>query len=90
MPTVQTSIQTADAEVKSGEGRVYWVSASAAATGGAWQLDDGDGSGTIRLSAVTGANTSVHYDFTLAPLTFNTAIFADIQGTNVTLTVGFT
>ena len=85
---VQTSVKTSDSEVKGSEGKVYWVTASAGATGGAWQLDDGDGDGTVRHSAVSPADSIVHCVFD-PPIPFNTAIFADIPGTNITLTIGF-
>jgi len=84
----QTSVKTSDAAVKATSGVVYWVLASAAATGGAWQLDDGDGDGTVLVSGIQSANTTNYMAFD-PPVLFKTAIFADIPGTNVTLTVGY-
>ena len=91
-PKVRTSVQNADASITSTESRVYWIIASAAGTGGAFQLNDStDDSGTALVSALVGANTGPHFmDFSNAPIQFNTGIRADIPGTNVTITVGYT
>ncbi len=88
------SVHTADGQVKASPGRVQWLLVSAAATGGAWQLDDGLASSTILLSGVVGANTMVMINLTdeqgdREGLIFKTGIFVDIQGSNVTITVGF-
>jgi len=85
----RTSIKSADAAVKSAAGFVYWVLAAAAATGGAWQLNNSlDDSGTDLLSGIAQASgeTFILLD---PPVFFGTGIYADIQGTNVTLTVGY-
>lgn len=85
-----TSIQTSDAAVKAAAGVVYWVAASAGATGGAWQLNDsGDDSGTDLLSVVMPASTVQFFGPFDPPIRFRTGIFADIPGTNITLTVAF-
>lgn len=87
---VITGIHTADGAVKAAEGHVYWVAASAGATGGAFQLNDSlDDSGTDKLSVVMPASTTQFFDFSDAPITFNIGIYADIPGTNITLTVGY-
>ena len=86
---VLTSIKTADALVFTGQGKVYWVTASAAATGGAAQLNDStDDGGTDKWSVVVAANTSQTHSFD-PPMDFETGIYADIPGTNVTLTIGY-
>ena len=87
---VVTSIDTSDAAVKSAAGLVYWVVASAGATGGAWPLNDStaDG-GTDRVSAVSPATSRPVRDVSQAPVKFESGIYADIPGTNVTLTVGY-
>ena len=88
-PKARTTILTSDGQVSASSGIVYWISASAAATGGAFQLNDStDDSGTDLFSAVQAANTTTHYLLD-PPLQFATAIFADIPGTNITLTVGY-
>ena len=86
---VLTSIKTADALVYTGQAKVYWVTASAAATGGAAQLNDStDDGGTDKWSVVVAANTSTTHVFDPA-IDFDTGVYADIPGTNVTLTVGY-
>jgi hypothetical protein len=88
--TEQTDILTSDGQVKAGPGYVYWVLVSVAATGGAWQLNDStDDGGTDILSAVNAANTQTFMDFSGFPIRFGTGIFADIPGSNITLTVGY-
>ena len=90
MPNPTTSIDTSDGAVKSGPGTVYWLIVSAAATGGAYQLNNStDDSGTDLVSGVAPANSMTFLDFTGAPLEFNTGIYADIPGTNVTITTAY-
>ena len=86
--TEHTSILTSDGEVKGGPGYVYWVLVSVVATGGAWQLNDSthDG-GTDIVSGVAAANTQTFLDFSGFPIRFGTGIYADIPGSNITLTV---
>ena len=87
---ISTSVDTSDGAVKSAGGYVYWVTASAGATGGAWELNDStDDSGTDLLGHVQPANSSTHFSFIGAPISFDDGIYADIPGTNVTLTVGY-
>ena len=88
--TEQTAILTADGQVKAGPGYVYWVLVSVAATGGAWQLNDStDDGGTDIVSGVAAANTQTFLDFSGFPIRFGTGIYADIPGSNITLTVGY-
>jgi hypothetical protein len=88
--TEHTAILTSDGQVKAGPGYVYWVLVSVVATGGAWELNDStaDG-GTDMLSGVAAANTQTFLDFSGFPIRFGTGIFADIPGSNITLTVGY-
>lgn len=84
-----TSIKTSDGAVKTAAGYVFWVSVSAGATGGAWQLNDStDDSGTDKVSLSQPATSVSHHLFD-PPLRFETGIYADIPGTNITLTVGY-
>ena len=90
--TEQTGIVTSDEAIKAGPGYVYWVLISVADTGGAWQLNDGltdGGSSSDVLSGVNAANTQTFMDFSGFPIRFGTGIFADIPGSNITLTVGY-
>lgn len=84
-----TSIKTSDGAVLSSPGHVYWILASAGATGGAWQINDStDDSGTDKISAVSPAN-SIQFIPLNPPLKCNVGIYADIPGTNITLTVAY-
>ncbi len=88
--TEHTTILTSDGQVKAGPGYVYWVLVSVAATGGAWQLNDStDDGGTDIVSGVAAANTQTFLDFSGFPIRFGTGIYADIPGSNITLTVGY-
>lgn len=90
-PSVKTSIDTSDGSVSTSPSKVLWVLASAGSTGGAWQLVDGDtDTGDDKLSGVSPANSMEFLDFSNAPIDFNLGIFADIPGTNITLTIGYT
>ena len=91
MPFVKTSIKDSDAQITTGVGIVYGVIASAAATGGLWQLNDSTAdSGTDLLHGFAQASSQSFIDLSNTPVQFNTAIYADIPGTNVTLTVLYT
>ena len=87
-----TSILTSDGQATSYPAQVYWVRVSAAATGGAWQLNDStDDSGTDLMSGVQAANTSQFLRLgadSEGALLFNTAVYVDIPGSNITITVG--
>ena len=88
--TEHTAILTSDGEVKGGPGYVYWGLVSVVATGGAWQLNDStDDGGTDMVSGVAAANTQTFLDFSGFPIRFGTGIYADIPGSNITLTVGY-
>ena len=84
------AIVTSDTLIHTGPAEVHWVVASAGATGGAATLDDGTtDAGTEKLSIVVGASSGPHIMNFDPPIAFKTGIFADIAGTNVTLTVGW-
>ena len=84
-----TSINTSDGAVKSEAGLVYWVLVSSVATGGAWQLNDStDDGGTDLVSGLIPANDMKMITFDPA-IEFATGIYADIPGSNITLTVGY-
>ena len=92
MSQSRTSIHTGDGAIKATPGTVIWVTVSIGATGGAWSLEDGtDDSGTPMISG-TGVNFTSHHYFgepDKGGIHFETGIFADIGGTNVTMTVGY-
>lgn len=85
-----TSVKTSDGAVKSGPGKVFWIAATAGATGGAFQLNDSlaDG-GTDLYSAVLPANSNHFFGPFDPPIRFDTGIFADVPGTNITLTIAY-
>ena len=87
-----TSIVTSDGQATSYPATVHWVLVSAAATGGAWQLNDStDDSGTDLISGVQAANTSQFLRLganSEGALIFSTAVYVDIPGSNITITVG--
>ena len=90
--TVDTTVLTTDGEVSDKPGKVYWVLVSAVATGGAWQLNDStDDGGTDLISGVQAANTSQFLRLGAngeGALIFSTAVYVDIPGSNITITVG--
>ena len=87
-----TSILTSDGQATSYPATVHWVLVSAAATGGAWQLNDStDDGGTDLISGVQAANTSQFLRMganSEGALIFSTAVYVDIPGSNITITVG--
>ena len=87
-----TSILTSDGQATSYPATVHWVLVSAAATGGAWQLNDStDDGGTDLISGVQAANTSQFLRLgadSEGALLFSTAVYVDIPGSNITITVG--
>ena len=87
-----TSILTSDGQATSYPAQVYWVLVSAAATGGAWELNDStDDSGTDLISGVQAANTSQFLRLgadSEGALLFSTAVYVGIPGSNITITVG--
>ena len=87
-----TSILTSDGQAPSYPAKVYWVLVSAAATGGAWQINDStDDSGTDVLSGVQAANTSQFIRLgaeSEGALICTSGIYVDIPGSNITITVG--
>jgi len=87
-----TSILTSDGQATSYPATVHWVLVSAAATGGAWELNDStDDGGTDLISGVQAANTSQFLRMganSEGALIFSTAVYVDIPGSNITITVG--
>jgi hypothetical protein len=87
-----TSILTSDGQATSYPATVHWVLVSAADTGGAWQLNDStDDGGTDLISGVQAANTSQFLRMganSEGALIFSTAVYVDIPGSNITITVG--
>ena len=87
-----TSILTSAGQATSYPATVHWVLVSAADTGGAWQLNDStDDGGTDLISGVQAANTSQFLRMganSEGALIFSTAVYVDIPGSNITITVG--
>ncbi len=87
--SVLTSVKSADALVFTGQAKIYWVLAAAGATGGLWQLVDGiSDTSNDKLSGFAQASGET---FILCdpPIQCDLGIYADIPGTNVTLTIGY-
>ena len=88
-----TSILTSDGQATSYPATVHWVLVSAVATGGAWELNDStDDGGTDLISGVQAANTSQFLRMganSEGALIFSTAVYVDIPGSNITITVGY-
>jgi hypothetical protein len=79
--TVDTTVLTSDGAVSSNPGKVYWV-----------LNDSTDDGGTDLVSGVAPANSMTFLRFGAeneGALVFGTAIYADIPGSNITLTVGY-
>ena len=91
MPFVKTSITSADVRITTAPAIVYGILAAAGTTGGLWQLNDSsDDGGTDLISGFAQPSGETYIDLSNTPIHFNTAIRADIPGTNVTLTVLYT
>ena len=91
MHLVKTSVVTTDGSITTTPGLVFGVLVSAAATGGAWQLNDSsDDSGTDLISGVAQANSQHFINLSEIPVQFNTGIRADLEGSNQTITVFYT
>lgn len=74
---------------KSGGTDVFWCTVSAAATGGAWALNDStDGSGTDLLSLSSPANSIVHMIFD-PPIHFGTGLYVAVTGSNLLINLGY-
>ena len=88
-----TSILTSDGQATSYPATVHWVLVSAAATGGAWELNDStDDGGTDLVSGIAPANSMTFLRFGAeneGALVFDTGIYVDIPGSNITITVGY-
>ncbi len=91
MPNANTSIKTTlGAVVKSSPGTVYWLLLSCGDTGGLMQMNDSiDDSGTDLFNTNVPADSMRFYNFSRAPISFKTGIFADIPGLNIIATVGY-
>jgi hypothetical protein len=84
------NIVTGDTLIRTGAAKVYWITVSAGATGGAFQLNDStNDSGTDKYSASVTASTgpwSLYFD---PPIKFDTGVFVDVPGTNLIVNVGW-
>ena len=91
LPLVGDSIvKTSDGAVTTEPGAVWWILISVGATGGTWELNDStDDSGTDKIAGLALAHSQQLLEW-LRPKFFDTAIYADITGSNITLTVGYT
>jgi len=88
-----TSILSSDGQATSYPATVHWVLVSAVGTGGAWELNDStDDGGTDLVSGVAPANSMTFLRFGAeneGALVFDTGIYVDIPGSNITITVGY-
>ena len=91
--TVDTAILSSDGQASANPGKVYWALISAVATGGAWELNDStDDGGTDLISGLAPANSMTFLRFGAeneGALVFDTGIYVDIPGSNITITVGY-
>ena len=91
MHLVKTSVVTSDGSITTTPGLVFGVLVAAAATGGAWQLNDSaDDSGDDLISGFAQASSQHFIDLSEIPVQFNTGIRADLAGSNQTFTVFYT
>jgi hypothetical protein len=82
-----TSILAADGQATNYPATVYWMAVSAAGTAGRLQLNDStDDSGTDLFDVDVPADSMTF--FGNLDLTFNTAVYVDIPGSNIRITVG--
>jgi hypothetical protein len=82
-----TSIVSSDGQATSYPATVYWMSISAAATGGRVQLNDStDDSGTDIFDINMPANSTQFFGG--LDLYFGSAVYVDIPGSNIIVTVG--
>ena len=82
-----TSILADDGQATSYPATVYWMSISAGTTGGRIQLNDStDDLGTDLFDADVPADSMTFLGN--LDLTFNTAVYVDIPGSNIIVTVG--
>jgi hypothetical protein len=82
-----TSILAADGQATSYPATVYWMAISAGSTAGRLQLNDSTADGGTDLLDVDVPADSMTF-FGNLDLTFNTAVFVDIPGSNIIVTVG--
>ena len=79
-----------DKAVTANPGKVYWIAASAGATGGSFQISDAADDSNDVFDIAMPANSVQHFNFGDAPIECHTAIYLDIPGTNLTVTIGHT
>jgi len=84
------AIVSSDTLVRTGAGKVFWLAASAGATGGAFQLNDSlTDNGTDKFSIVLPANSVTTMYYFDPPIKFANGIFVDVPGTNLIINVGW-
>lgn len=87
-PTGVSAGNSADAQITTTAGHVYWVGATAGATGGLCQRRDGAAdSATSRFSVSMPANSVAYFGPFAPPIPFATAILLDAPGTNLLVNV---
>ena len=94
MPNIEyTAVVTSDTAVKASLGIIHWIVASAAATGGRFQINDStDDSGTDMIDVSMPANSVQHFYFGNSDrggLECKTGIYADVPGSNIILNIGY-
>lgn len=90
---VRTSIQSSTGgAVKATGGKVFWIAASAGATGGAFQIANAATDTTPDVySGTVAANTAYfHGPFLPDGIDCPLGIYCDIDGSNIILTIGYT
>ncbi len=87
-PTGVSSGKSADAQITTTAGHVYWVGATAGATGGLFHLRDGTADSATSLFSVSmPANSVAYFGPFDPPIPFATAIRLDAPGTNLLVNV---